>query len=184
MVINQDQEFWRISDKLAELEEALGMLLEQSSRGKTSLGSSQQQTMTEIQREFSATFQEGRNAIQRAMREADANAARRLDATINALNSRLSSTQASVLIAAEKARNSLQAAEDGVVRCATDLAKLCNDVRVISERLAISSELQDKKITVLREEIRRIAQLQVHSKLLLLLNIFMILGSGGAVLFI
>ena len=173
-----------ISNRFDELGDALEKFLRSKNTDENSLSNPQLQTLTNIQREFAATFQEGRDAIQMAMRDADANAARRLDATINALNSRLSATQASVLIAAEKARDSLQAAEDGVLQCGTDLAKLCKDVRVISERLAVSSELKDKKINVLREEIQRVAQLQVHSKILLLLNILIILGFGGAGLLI
>ena len=175
MANNQDQEFWRISEKLAELEDALERLLKRSTSGTISLSSSQQQTLTDIQHQFSTTFQEGRDAIQTAMQEADANAARRLDATINALNSRLSSTQASVLIAAEKARESLQSAELKVLKSASALDELCAAMRDISQSLAMSAEKREEYNEALHQKAHKISGQQFQIKILLSLVALLLL---------
>jgi len=167
-----------ISEKFDELGDALEKFLRSRNTDENTLSDSQLQTMTDIQREFAATFQEGRDAIQTAMRDADANAARRLDATINALNSRLSATQASVLIAAEKARESLQSAEGSVVQSAKNLEVLCRDLKDVSRRLASSLETKDKSILNLSKEILLGTKLHKQSRILLALNVLMMLGWG------
>ena len=167
-----------ISEKFDELGDALEKFLRSRSTDENTLSDPQLQTMTDIQREFAATFHEGRDAIQTAMRDADANAARRLDATINALNSRLSATQASVLIAAEKARESLRAAEGSVIDSAKNLEALCRGLKDISKRLASSVEAKDKSILVLSKEIVLVTRLQKQSRLLLTFNALLLLGLG------
>ncbi len=167
-----------ISERFDELGDALEKFLRSRNTDENTLSDPQLQTMTDIQREFAATFQEGRDTIQTAMRDADANAARRLDATINALNSRLSATQASVLIAAEKAGESLQSAEGSVVQSAKNLEVLCRDLKDISRRLASSLETKDKSILVLGKEILLVTRLQKQSRLLLTLNGLLLLGLG------
>jgi hypothetical protein len=165
-----------ISDRFDELGDALEKFLRSRSNEQSLLSETQRQTMTDIQREFAATFQEGRDAIQTAMRDADTTAARRLDAIINALNSRLSATQASVLIAAEKARESLGSAEGSVIESAKNLEILCRDLKDISKRLASSVEAKDKSILVLSKEILLVTRLQKQSRLLLTLNALLLLG--------
>jgi hypothetical protein len=165
-----------ISDRFDELGDALEKFLRSRSNEQSLLSETQRQTMTDIQREFAATFQEGRDAIQTAMRDADTTAARRLDAIINALNSRLSATQASVLIAAEKARESLGSAEGSVIESAKNLEVLCRDLKDISKRLASSVEAKDKSILVLSKEILLVTRLQKQSRLLLTLNALLLLG--------
>jgi len=171
-----------ISEKFDELGDALEKFLRSRNTDEHTLSNSQLQTMTDIQREFAATFQEGRDAIQTAMRDADANAARRLDATINALNSRLSATQASVLIAAEKARGSLQSAEVSVIESAKNLEVLCRDLKDISKRLALSVEAKDKSILNLSKEILLGTKLHKQARLLLTLNALMLLGLFAIIL--
>ena len=168
-----------ISDRFDELGDALEKFLRSRSNEQSLLSDTQRQTMTAIQREFAATFQEGRDAIQTAMRDADTTAARRLDAIINALNSRLSATQASVLIAAEKARESLQSAEGSVIDSAKNLEVLCRDLKDISKRLASSLEAKDKSILVLSKEILLVTRLQKQSRLLLVLSLLLMLGVGA-----
>ena len=167
-----------ISDRFDELGDALEKFLRSRSNEQGLLTDTQRQTMTDIQREFAATFQEGRDAIQTTMRDADTTAARRLDAIINALNSRLSATQASVLIAAEKARESLGSAEGSVINSAKNLEVLCRDLKDISKRLASSVEAKDKSILVLSKEILLVTRLQKQSRMLLLLNALLLLGIG------
>jgi hypothetical protein len=168
-----------ISDRFDELGDALEKFLRSRSNEQSLLSETQRQTMTDIQREFAATFQEGRDAIQTAMRDADTTAARRLDAIINALNSRLSATQASVLIAAEKARESLKSAEGSVIDSAKNLEVLCTDLKDISKRLASSAEAKNKSILVLSKEILFVTRLQKQSRLLLVLNLLLMLGFGA-----
>jgi len=171
-----------ISERFDELGDALEKFLRSRNTDENTLSDPQLQTMTDIQREFAATFQEGRDAIQTAMRDADANAARRLDATINALNSRLSATQASVLIAAEKARGSLQSAEVSVIESAKNLEVLCRDLKDISKRLALSVEAKDKSILNLSKEILLGTKLHKQARLLLTLNALMLLGLFAIIL--
>ena len=171
-----------ISDRFDELGDALEKFLRSRSNEQSLLSDTQRQTMTAIQREFAATFQEGRDAIQTAMRDADTTAARRLDAIINALNSRLSATQASVLIAAEKARESLGSAEGSVIDSAKNLEVLCRDLKDISKRLALSVEAKDKSILALSKEILFLTRLQKQSRLLIVLNVLLLMGIGIVVL--
>ena len=171
-----------ISDRFDELGDALEKFLRSRSNEQGLLSDTQRQTMTDIQREFAATFQEGRDAIQTAMRDADTTAARRLDAIINALNSRLSATQASVLIAAEKARESLQSAEGSVIDSAKNLEVLCIDLKDISKRLALSVEAKDKSILNLSKEILLGTKLHKQARLLLTLNALMLLGLFAIIL--
>ena len=170
-----------ISDRFDELGDALENFLRNRSNEQSFLSDTQRQTMTDIQREFAATFQEGRDAIQTAMRDADTTAARRLDAIINALNSRLSATQASVLIAAEKARESLQSAEVSIIDSAKSLEILCRDLKDVSRRLASSAEAKDKSILNLSKEILLGTKLHKQTRLLLTLNALLLLGLGGSV---
>ena len=171
-----------ISDRFDELGDALERFLRSRSSEQSILSDAQRHTMTDIQREFAATFQEGRDAIQTAMRDADTTVARRLDAIINALNSRLSATQASVLIAAEKARESLGSAEGSVIESAKNLEVLCRDLKDISKRLASSAEAKDKSILVLSKEILLVTRLQKQSKFLIVLNVLLLVGIGIVVL--
>jgi len=173
---NELENLQEISDRFDELGDALEKFLRSRNTDENTLSDPQLQTMTDIQREFAATFQEGRDAIQTAMRDADANAARRLDATINALNSRLSATQASVLIAAEKARGSLQSAEVSVIDSAKNLEVLCRDLKDVSRRLASSLETKDKSILNLSKEIFLGTKLHKQSRMLLTLNALLLLG--------
>ena len=179
---NELENLQEISDRFDELGDALEKFLRSRNTDEHTLSNSQLQTMTDIQREFAATFQEGRDAIQTAMRDADANSARRLDATINALNSRLSATQASVLIAAEKAKESLQSAEVSVIESAKNLEVLCGDLKDISKRLALSVEAKDKSILNLSKEILLGAKLHKQARLLLTLNALMLLGLFAIIL--
>ena len=167
-----------ISDRFDELGDALEKFLRSRSNEQGLLSDTQRQTMTDIQREFAATFQEGRDAIQTAMRDADTTAARRLDAIINALNSRLSATQASVLIAAEKARESLQSAEGSVINSAKNLEVLCRELKDISKRLTSSVEAKDKSILVLSKEILFVTRLQKQLRFLIVLNVLLLAGIG------
>jgi hypothetical protein len=171
-----------ISDRFDELGDALEKFLRSRSNEQGLLSDTERQTMTDIQREFAATLQEGRDVIQTAMRDADTTAARRLDAIINALNSRLSATQASVLIAAEKARESLKSAEGSVIDSAKNLEVLCRDLKDISKRLAASVEAKDKSILVLSKEILLVTRLHKQSRLLLTLNALLLLGLGIMIL--
>ena len=171
-----------ISDRFDELGDALEKFLRSRSSEQSLLSDTQRQTMTDIQREFAATFQEGRDAIQTAMRDADTTAARRLDAIINALNSRLSSAQASVLIAAEKARESLGSAEGSVIESAKNLEIFCRDLKDISKRLASSVEAKDKSILVLSKEILLVTRLQKQSRFLIVLNMLLLVVIGIVVL--
>ena len=173
---NELENLQEISDRFDELGDALEKFLRSRSTDENTLSDPQLQTMTGIQREFAATFQEGRDAIQTAMRDADANAARRLDATINALNSRLSATQASVLIAAEKARESLRSAEASVIESARNLEALCRDLKDVSRRLASSLETKDKSILNLSKEILLGTKLYKQSRLLLTFNALLLMG--------
>jgi len=173
---NELENLQEISDRFDELGDALEKFLRSRNTDENTLSDPQLQTMTDIQREFAATFQEGRDAIQTAMRDADANAARRLDATINALNSRLSATQASVLIAAEKARESLRSAEASVIESARNLEALCRDLRDVSRRLASSLETKDKSILNLSKEILLGTKLYKQSRLLLTFNALLLMG--------
>ena len=175
---NDLENLQEISEKFDELGDALEKFLRSRNTDENSLSDTQRQTMTDIQREFAATFQEGRDAIQTAMRDADTTAARRLDAVINALNSRLSATQASVLIAAEKARESLGSAEGSVIDSAKNLEALCRELKDVSRRLASSVEAKDKSILVLSKEIVLVTRLQKQSRMLLTLNFLMMLGLG------
>jgi len=164
-----------ISERFDELGDALEKFLRSRNTDENTLSDPQLQTMTDIQREFAATFQEGRDAIQTAMRDADANAARRLDATINALNSRLSSTQASVLIAAEKARESLQSAELEVLKSASALDELCAAMRDISQSLAMSAEKREEYNEALHQKAHKISGQQFQIKILLSLVALLLL---------
>ena len=172
---NELENLQEISDRFDELGDALEKFLRSRNTDEHTLSNSQLQTMTDIQREFAATFQEGRDAIQTAMRDADANAARRLDATINALNSRLSSTQASVLIAAEKARESLQSAELDVLKSASALDELCAAMRDISQSLAMSAEKREEYNEALHQKAHKISGQQFQIKILLSLVALLLL---------
>lgn len=123
--------------------------------------------MTDIQRELAASFQDGRDAIQTALQDADTNAAKRLDATINALNTRLASSQASVLIAAEKARDSLQAAELEVLKSASGLVTLCAEMKDISQSLVMAANMREENNETLNKKLQKISGQQFQIKILL-----------------
>ena len=176
------QGFRQISDKLEKLELELQKFVEHSVNEQSNLVDTSQQTMTDIQRELAATFQDGRDLIQAALLEADTNAARRLDATINALNNRLLGAQASVLTAAEKARDSLKSAESSVIKSTSHLDYFFKKTITICDRLALAVELNEKKNFILSEELKKIARWQIQLKILCALNLFILMGYVAIIL--
>ena len=164
----------RTMQRLKELEEALTSLENQHANPARA----QVETLMEVQRELAAALSKGRDAIQNTLIEADINAAKRLDATVNALNNRLSATNAAVLIAAEKAKANLENSELSVKAASSSLISLCDEMKAVAEGLQRVAEAVAANNSVIEISMSNILHQQKIFKYLVAINLILILAHG------
>jgi hypothetical protein len=158
--------------RLKELEEALTSLENQHANPARA----QVETLMEVQRELAAALSKGRDAIQTTLIEADINAAKRLDATVNALNNRLSATNAAVLIAAEKAKANLEHSELSVKAASSSLVSLCDEIKAVAVGLQRVAEAVAANNSVIQNSMSNILRQQKIFKYLVAINLALIIA--------
>jgi chromosome segregation ATPase len=171
---NKFDDLQETTQRLRELEEALTKLENQHANPT----GAQVHTLMEVQRELAAALSKGRDAIQTTLIEADLNAAKRLDATVNALNNRLSATNAAVLIAAEKAKANLENSELSVKAASSSLVSLCDEIRAVAEGLQRVAEAVAANNSVIQNSMSNILRQQKLFKFLVAINLVLILAHG------
>jgi hypothetical protein len=169
---NKFDDLQETTQRLRELEEALTKLEDQHANPARA----QVETLMEVQRELAAALSKGRDAIQTTLIEADINAAKRLDATVNALNNRLSATNAAVLIAAEKAKANLENSELSVKAASNSLVSLCDEIKAVATGLQRVAEAVAANNSAIQNSMSNILRQQKIFKYLVAINLALIIA--------